>query len=105
MDVPYLNVRHAYLPWLRVRVHLSRLQHLERRWTELLLAHRASSPSSGSVRLVPVRPRSRSERRSLRTFLPPAPSVFAFDVVLFDPVRCTTDRRVLHPPRSSFASQ
>ena len=39
MDVPYLNVRHAYLPWLRVRVHLSQLQHLERRWTELLLAH------------------------------------------------------------------
>ena len=39
MDVPYLNIRHAWLPWLRVRLHLYRLQHLERRWTELAVAH------------------------------------------------------------------
>jgi hypothetical protein len=41
MDVPYLNLRHAWLPWLRVRLHLNRLQHLERRWAELAVAHLA----------------------------------------------------------------
>jgi hypothetical protein len=39
MDVPYLNLRHAWLPWLRVRLHLHRLQHLERRCAELAAAH------------------------------------------------------------------
>ena len=39
MDVPYLNLRHAWVPWVRVRVHLQRLQVLERRWAELAVAH------------------------------------------------------------------
>lgn len=41
MGVPYLNLRHAWLPWLRVRLHLHRLRHLERRWAELAAAHLA----------------------------------------------------------------
>ena len=38
-DVPYLNLRHAALPWLRVRAHLQRRRALELRWVELAVAH------------------------------------------------------------------
>jgi hypothetical protein len=38
-DVPYLNLRHASLPWLRARVYLARSRYLERRWAELAAAH------------------------------------------------------------------
>ena len=40
-DVPYLNLRHASLPWLRARTYLARHRYLERRWAEIAAAHLA----------------------------------------------------------------
>ena len=38
-DVPYVNLRHAWLPWLRVWLHLRRYRFLERAWAESALVH------------------------------------------------------------------
>ena len=37
----YLNLRHAWLPWMRVRIHLHRLRHLERQFASIVVSHLA----------------------------------------------------------------
>ena len=38
-DVPFLNLRKASLPWVRLRAHLRRARALERRWVALCVSH------------------------------------------------------------------
>ena len=38
-DVPYVNVRHAWLPWMRIRIHLQRMRHLERQFATCVVTH------------------------------------------------------------------
>ena len=38
-DVPYVNVRHAWLPWMRIRIHLQRTRHLERTFATCAVTH------------------------------------------------------------------
>ena len=38
-DVPYVNVRHAWLPWMRIRIHLQRMRHLERTFATCVVTH------------------------------------------------------------------
>ena len=38
-DVPYVNVRHAWLPWMRIRIHLTRMRHLERVFATCVVTH------------------------------------------------------------------
>jgi len=42
-DVPFLNLRKASLPWVRLRAHLRRARALERRWVALCVAHLAAA--------------------------------------------------------------
>ena len=38
-DVPFLNLRKASLPWVRLRLHLRRARALERKWVALCVSH------------------------------------------------------------------
>ena len=42
-EVPYVNLRHAWLPWLRVRLYLLRLRKLELQWEEEVMRHLAAA--------------------------------------------------------------
>ena len=38
-DVPYVNLRHGWLPWLRMRLYLLRLRRLELNWAQQTINH------------------------------------------------------------------
>ena len=38
-DVPYVNLRHGWLPWLRMRLYLLRLRRLELNWAQQMINH------------------------------------------------------------------